>query len=258
MMQARDGLGALVLAGSGEYTPAMDAVDRYLLELVDGRPVLLVATACAMEGEERMAWWERLGVQHFHQLGVEAIPLRICDREDAARPEHAERIVNASLVWFSGGWPSYLAQAFEGTACWQALESANRGGTVVAGSSGGLGVLNAHVPSAAGSPPRPGVDPHGVTGLGLAAPVRAMAHFDRMEARRPEFLEQVIANLQPGQTAVGVDEDTAVVWTQGRWQAMGHKRVVVFEHGKDRRIFRPGDHVDVLPPPARAALAAAK
>jgi len=259
-MDASRALGALVLAGSGEYTPTMDIVDRYLLELTAGRRVLLIATACAMEGDDRMTWWEQLGIEHFRQLGVAATPVRIRDREEADRPENAEQVAEAGLVWFSGGTPAYLAQAFEGTLSWQALEAANRRGAVVAGASGGLGVLNAHVASTSQGPgpQRPGVNPQGVTGLGLAAPVRAMAHFDRMEARRPEFLEQVIANLAPGQMAVGVDEDTAVVWTESGWVAMGHKRVVVFEKGQERRVFRPGESVGVLPPPVRARPAAAK
>jgi len=70
-------LGPLVLAGSGEYTPAMDVVDRYLLEIAAGRPVLLIATSCAMEGEDVMTKWEQMGVEHFRRLGVEATPVRI-------------------------------------------------------------------------------------------------------------------------------------------------------------------------------------
>ena len=238
-------LGPLILAGSGEYTPTMEVVDRYLLAACDGRPVLLIATACAQEGDERMTWWEELGVAHFRRLGVEALPLRIRDRSEADRPEHAERIAAAGLVWFSGGSAVYLAQAFERTRSWRALEAANRRGAGVAGASGGLGVLNADAPS-----PWPDAPP-GPTALGLAAPVRAMAHFDRMEARRPEFLERIVSSLQPGQTAVGVDEDTAVVWTEGAWRVMGHKRVVVFQAGQ-RLVFGTGDRVDVMPPPLRS------
>src|SRR3989304_3090719 len=219
-------LGPLILAGSGEYTPTMEVVDRYLLAACDGRPVLLIATACAQEGDERMTWWEELGVAHFRRLGVEALPLRIRDRSEADWAEHAERIAAAGLVWFSGGSPIYLAQAFEGTRSWRALEAGNLGGPGEAGGSGGRG------------------------GLHAAAPVRAVAHFDRMEARRPEFLGRIVSSLQPGQTAVGVDEDTAVVWTEGAWRVMGHKRVVVFQAGQ-RVGFGAGDRVDAMPPPLR-------
>ena len=242
----KNSLGPLILAGSGEYTPAMDIVDRYLLGVIDGKPVILIATSCAMEGEDVMTKWEQMGVEHFKRLGVEATPVRIKDQTDANVPANAEAIASAGLVWFSGGSPVYLAQAFHETLSWQALEAANRRGAAVAGASGGLGVLNAHIPNTApDAPPGP-------TALGLADPVRAMAHFDRAEQRRPEFVQRVLDSLQPGQVAVGVDEDTTVVWTEDRWRVMGHQRVVLFENG-ERTIYHHDDVIDRLPPPSRAS-----
>ncbi len=241
---AEQKLGPLVLAGSGEYTSAMDLVDQYLLKQADGRPVILIATSCAMEGEDVMTKWEQMGVEHFKRLGVEATPVRIKDRDDAGVQENYEAIANAGFVWFSGGSPVYLAQAFHETKAWEALEAANRRGAVVAGASGGLGVLNADVPSLAND------QMPGVTALGLAAPVRALAHFDRAEQRRPEFVQRVIDNLLPGQVAVGVDEDTTVVWTEGTWRVIGHKRAVLFK-GNEREIYRHGDVIPDLPRPLR-------
>ena len=85
--------GALVLAGSGEYTPTMDLADQYLLGLNKGRPVLVIATACAPEGDDVMTKWETMGQAHFRKFGVEAIPLRIRDQDEANIAEHAERII---------------------------------------------------------------------------------------------------------------------------------------------------------------------
>jgi cyanophycinase len=240
---AANPLGPLVLAGSGEYTPAMDIVDSFLLEHAAGREVVLIATSCAQEGEDVMTKWEQMGVAHFRRLGIEATPVRIKDSADADVAEHAERIAEAGLIWFSGGSPVYLAQAFHETASWTALEAANRRGAAVAGASGGLGVLNAHIPSA---------DTEGPTALGLAAPVRALAHFDRAEQRRPEFIERVVRSLQPGQMAIGVDEDTTVVWTADGWRVMGHQRAVLFKDG-ERIVYRHDEIIADLPPPERAA-----
>ncbi len=246
-MAAATDLGPLVLAGSGEYTPTMEIVDRYLVKRLEGRSVLLIATACAPEGDDVMTRWEEMGMAHFQRQGVSAEAVRIRDRAEADVAEHADRIVEAGIVWFSGGRAAYLAQAFVGTRAWQALEAANRRGAAVAGSSGGLGVLNQDLPDATIEGPQP------PTGLGLAAPVRAMAHFNRMEARRPEMVERTVGGLAAGQMAVGVDEDTAIVWTESAWQVMGHKRAVVYQSTTERLIFRPGDRIDILPPPLRAA-----
>ena len=228
----------------------MDGVDRHLLELSGSGTVLLIATACAPEGTEVMERWEEMGLAHFQRLGINARPVRICDREDANRSENAERISLAKLVWFSGGRANYLAEVFHDTAAWKALEHANSSGSIVAGSSGGLGVLNAHIPGGTGPGP---IDDDGVTpnGLGLAAPLRAMAHFERREARRPESVDEIRSRLAPGQVLIGVDENTACVWNSGTWTAMGMGRVVVFKGGGDRAIYRHGELID-LPKPLRS------
>lgn len=245
---AGQGIGPLVLAGSGEYTDTMDLVDRYLLEMLDGGPVVLVATACAMEGDDRMSWWEQLGVRHFRKFGIEAAAVRIRDQGEANIEENAAKIGEAGLVWFSGGSAGYLARAFDGTKAWQALQSANFRGAAVAGASGGLGVLNPNV-TQVGPDLRPIPGP---TGLGLAAPVRAMSHFDRFAARRPEMVERAIDNLGPGQKLVGVEEDTSIVWSEGAWRVVGHKRVHVFEKGAEPALYSHGETIDTLSPPERA------
>src|SRR3954462_13075836 len=249
-------LGPLVLAGSGEYTTGMDRVDSWLVERCKGT-ILLIATPWAQEGAAVKTKWEQMGVKHFAKFGVEATPLRIVDHADANKAEFAEQIANAAIVWFSGGSPPYLAAAFHQTECWEALEAANRRGTAVAGSSGGLGVLNQHIEAAIGSGPNAQqymnlAGEPAPNALGLAAPVRALAHFDRAEARRPEFVQRIVDGIQPGQMAVGTDEDTAVVWTGDEWRAMGQQRVVVFLPGGERAIYRHGELVPELPPPLRA------
>ncbi len=249
-MSAAASLGPLILAGSGEYTPTMDLVDRFVLEVCAGRPVVLIATACAMEGDERMTWWEQAGVAHFRRFDVEATPVRIATPDDANVEANAARIAEAGFVWFSGGGAAYLARTFDGTRAWQALQTANAKGAAVAGASGGLGVLNPHVTDPNAEGPQP------PTGLGLAAPVRAMAHFDRIEARRPEMIERIISGLGAGQKVAGVDEDTAIVWHDGAWRVIGHKRVQVFEQGNERAVFGHGDRIDLLPPPLRSLSAA--
>src|SRR5688572_17895174 len=98
---ANESIGPLILAGSGEYTDTMDIVDRYILDSIKPGRVVLIATACAQEGEQRMTWWEQLGIAHFKRLGVDALPVRIATREDANVDENAGRIAEAGFVWFS-------------------------------------------------------------------------------------------------------------------------------------------------------------
>ena len=79
-----------------------------------------------------------------------------------------------------------------------------------------------------------------------------VAHADRAEQRRPEFIERVVGSLQPGQMAIGVDEDTAVIWTENTWRVMGHQRAVLFKDG-ERIVYRHDEVIGDLPPPGRAS-----
>ena len=74
--------GPLALVGSGEFLPAMEAVDAALLA---GRPAkaVFLPTAAGLEGTDRIDYWVRLGVEHLRKLGAEPVPLRVLDRCDA-------------------------------------------------------------------------------------------------------------------------------------------------------------------------------
>ena len=60
------------LLGSGEYTPAMNEVDRYLLAHSPAKNrtprVVCFPTAAGLEGENSWGGWNNLGIQHFQAL----------------------------------------------------------------------------------------------------------------------------------------------------------------------------------------------
>src|SRR5258708_25487082 len=87
-MSSRGQPGPLALVGSGEFTPAMEEIDRGLLQ---GRPqrAVFLPTAAAPEGEETLRYWVELGEAHYRRLGVEAMPLMVRGRSDAESDEMA-------------------------------------------------------------------------------------------------------------------------------------------------------------------------
>ena len=65
------GPGRLALVGSGEYLPAMEPVDRYLLgQLAQPARVVCLPTAAGTEGEERIEYWSNLGTSIFPGWGL--------------------------------------------------------------------------------------------------------------------------------------------------------------------------------------------
>ena len=175
--------GPIALVGSGEFLPAMEAVDAALLA---GRPAraVFLPTAAAPEGPERVAYWLRLGTEHYRRLGVEPVPLRVLDRRDADDPALAPQVAGAGLVYLSGGNPGYLADTLRGTAVLEAILAAWQAGAALAGCSAGACAL-----TAAG---RRHPDGHHPARAGPGARLVVLPHFDRIErwspgivARRP-------------------------------------------------------------------------
>jgi hypothetical protein len=86
----------LAVVGSGEYLPAMAAVDRQLLGLLGPAPrVVCRPTAAGREGDKKIDDWMHRGVDHFTSLGAEAEPVRVWDRASANDPAIPSAVVSA-------------------------------------------------------------------------------------------------------------------------------------------------------------------
>jgi cyanophycinase-like exopeptidase len=75
-------------------------------------------------------------------MGVPARIVPVRDRSDAMREEFARQVADASMVFFSGGKPRYLAEAIGGTPLWDGLLAALDCGAVFAGCSAGAMVAS--------------------------------------------------------------------------------------------------------------------
>jgi cyanophycinase-like exopeptidase len=74
-------------------------------------------------------------------------------------------------------------------------------------------------------------------GLGLVEGVAVLPHYDAW----PEPLSALVALQAPrGSVVLGIDEDTAVVGSNGGWQVHGVGRVTVWR-GRRRERFRRGE-----------------
>ena len=243
------GRGPVALVGSGEFLAAMEPVDARLLEGRAPRAVVL-PTAAAREGDARVSYWLELGRTHYEAMGVEPVLLDVRTRADADDPVTAAQIEGAGLVYLSGGDPHHLADTLRDTALWRAIVAAWNEGTALGGCSAGAMALTSGAPEnfrptaarARQAPEHARI----ANGLGLIATLAVIPHFDQMERFRPGSLEW-FASWQPQETTlVGVEEETALVWTDGRWQAQGEAAVWVLD-ATARARFAAGD---VVPLPA--------
>jgi cyanophycinase len=240
----------VALVGSGEFLAVMEPVDAGLLE---GRPrrAVVLPTAAAREGDARVSYWLELGRAHFEAMDVEPVLLDVRTRRDADDPATAAAVEGAGLVYLSGGDPHHLADTLRGTALWRAVVAAWQGGTALAGCSAGAMALTSGAPDnlrpSGGPSPRAPARPGVSNGLGLIENLAVIPHFDQMERIRPGALEWFAAWQPAGTTLVGIEEETALVATDGRWRVQGAGTVWTLEPAL-RAPFRAGDAVP-LPSP---------
>lgn len=245
------GMGPVALVGSGEFLPVMAPVDAVLLA---GRPrrAVVLPTAAAREGDARMSYWLELGRAHFAAMGAEPVLLDVRTRAQADDPTAAASVDGAGLVYLSGGDPHHLAATLRDSALWRAIVTAWQGGTALAGCSAGAMALTAGAPEVLvppGAAPRPAPGhPRLANGLGLFGSLAVIPHYDQMERFRPGALEWFASWQPPGTRLVGIEEDTALLWSGGRWQVQGAGVVWLLGTAPHAR-FTAGDDVP-LPAPA--------
>jgi cyanophycinase-like exopeptidase len=232
----------MALLGSGEFEPWTEQVERWLLDRASGDgSVLILPTASAPEGDEVFDRWAAMGLSHYESLGIaaEAVPLKT--NADARREELAARLGTASVAYFSGGNPAYLAGVLSGAPFWAALLRAMDRGLAYVGCSAGVACLGDLVPdSAVGD----FTSPHlWKRGLGLFPKVFLGPHWDALNAYVPGLQELFIAAVPSGHRLLAIDERTAVVGDGTEWQVMGNGGAALMEGGA-WESFRPGQRFE--------------
>ncbi len=220
--------GTLALAGSGEYLPPMEPVDRWLLGQLRGPArVVCLPTAAGKEGPERINYWSTLGVEHFTRLGAKAEAVEIINRAGAEDDALAAKIRAGNFVYLSGGDPDYLFKTIAGTRTFAALEDVLNAGGVVAGCSAGAIIWSESYPSF------PTLLPWHKAFNYLPGAI-VLPHYD-------EFGDSGFANLaramMPGHlTILGVEGNTALVAYDGRHEVRGAGGVTVWNNKRKERL----------------------
>jgi cyanophycinase len=148
--------GSVILLGGGEFTPALDDLDRSLLEECGCDDVVVVPTAAAYEVPARFV---TAAEDHFSPLGAKVVGLRLLTRTDALDPGIADQLRQARLVYLTDGSSLHLESVLKRSPAWDALVAAADAGAIVVASGG-----------AARAVCDPMVDPRGgafAVGLGL-------------------------------------------------------------------------------------------
>ena len=239
----------MALLGSGEFEPWTEPVDRWLLERATGDgSVLILPAASAPEGDQVFDMWAEMGLTHYGRLGIRAEVVPIKTRDDAERPDFVAPLQSASMVFFSGGNPAYLAQLLDGIAFWIGLLEAMDRGLGYAGCSAGVACLGEMAPDNTVRNPfsrdlwRPG--------LRLFPKLYLGPHWDALDAYMPGLRDFIVRSVPADCRLLAIDERTAMVGDGTNWTVMGSGAAHLLDHGAwtdvpsgasfDAPLFSPG------------------
>lgn len=221
------------LFGSGEFLPWAQDVDRVALERAtagDGSVVVL-PLASAQEGDEVFSDWARRGLAHYEAMRVPARVSALRDRTGAFDYDLIAQLDGASMYYFSGGNPAYLADTLRDTPLWAAIVAAVEAGAVLAGCSAGACFVGETAPDPSGAVV--GRDKGWyVTGLRLLPGLSFGPHWDMLDTWEPGITDFIRANTLADQHLVAIDEDTAILGDGTDWTVLGLGEVKIYQGGE--------------------------
>src|SRR5262245_22540697 len=206
--------GALVICGGGK-TP--DAVLERFLQLAGGENAHLVVIPTASERADKEPA-ERLLEPWRARKVASAVLLHTRSRDTANDGRFCAPLRGATAVWFGGGSPSRIADAYVGTAVERELHALLRRGGVIGGTSAGAAVMS-KLMIASGNP-----EAKTARGFDLLPGAVIDQHFSQRE-RQVRLLGVLEKN--PGHFGVGIDEKTALVVKGRQMQALGDATVTL-------------------------------
>jgi cyanophycinase len=240
--------GWLVIEG-GSY-PVNPVVAERFRQLVGGvdAKVLLVPTAMAdseTNAELNASAAKDLGLRNYEILNTH-------DRQEANSEALASRIRQARGVWFGGGRPGRLAEAYLGTRTQRELESLYKRGGVIGGSSAGAMILSSFLVrgGVTNEDFRNLISKTNRAGFGLLPNAAIDVHVNQRPNGESAMAEIVAA--YPGVLGIGVDAGTAIVVHGNQFEVIGgpSARVTITDgqrhDGRPYYFLRRGDRFDLV------------
>ena len=239
--------GWLVLEG-GSY-PVNPVVAAKFRELIGGADAKVLLVPTAMADSEQTP---ELNASAANDLGLHNYEIfNTHDRKQADQKDFAGRIRGVRGVWFGGGRPGRLAEAYLGTRTHRELESFYKHGGVVGGSSAGAMILSSFLVRGGveNEDFRNLISTENRVGFGLLPNAAIDVHINQRPNGEAD-LAQVIG-AYPGVLGIGVDAGSAAVVHDNQFEVIGGPRARVtitdgrLHDGKPYYFLSRGDRYDL-------------
>jgi len=215
--------GPLIIIGGGEDKEGERVILQEVAKHLNGGR-LVIATVASHEPEGYFEAYQRA----FADLGVtDLVEIYVKDRSETLNPDKLSLFEGAAGVFFSGGDQLRISSQIGDTPIEQRVREIHDRGGLLAGTSAGASVMSETmlVKGTSGESYKIG-DLHMAPGLGLVRNVIIDQHF----AERGRFgrLFGAVAH-NPRELGIGIDEDTALVLEDERFEVIGSGCVYVVD-----------------------------
>lgn len=215
--------GILALFGSGEFTDGVFPIDDYLLSNLKNPRVAIFPTAAGLEAD--YAKWIKMGEMHYGKLGVPAKGFNVIDTRSANSEEVGRDLESYNYFIFSGGDPGYLLETIKDSLVWKTVFAKYNSGSVLVGSSAGAMVLGRKVWGSIYKFDKEGTLLPWDAGLSVVE-FGILPHFDQMASYfGAERTKKANNNLPQSIEIIGIDENTAYININGKWESRGQGKV---------------------------------
>jgi cyanophycinase len=215
--------GPLIVIGGGEDKEGERVILREVAKHLDGGKLVL-ATVASHQPEGYFETYQTA----FADLGIsDLVELYVKDRAETLDPDKLRALDGAAGVFFSGGDQLRISSQIGDTPIEQRVREIHQAGGLIAGTSAGASMMSETmlVKGTSGESHKIG-DLHMAPGLGLVRDVIIDQHF----AERGRFgrLFGAVAH-NPRELGIGIDEDTALVLRDSRFEVIGSGCVYVVD-----------------------------
>jgi cyanophycinase len=236
--------GALVIVGGAMQDPAI--VKRFI-DLAGGPDAPIVIVPTAGDGDAYDQYWS--GLNQFRENGARNLTVlhtrdpKLADTEAFVKP-----LTTARGVFFGGGRQWRIADAYMKTRTQRELQGVLDRGGVIGGSSAGATILGSFLVRGDTKGNELMIGDHTV-GFGFLKNSAIDQHLLR---RNRQFdLVDVIAK-HPDLLGIGIDENTAIVVEEDRFDVIGRGYVAIYDAKHATRppakfyFLAPGDRFDLV------------
>lgn len=229
--------GTLILVGGGGD---IGQILEHFVEIAGGPEAAIVVIPTAGAAENYDDFWP--GLRIIRRAGAKNIKLfHTRERQIANTESFVEPIRDAAGVWISGGRQWRLADAYLNTKVHEELRALLDRGGVIGGSSAGATIQGSYL---ARGDTKTNTVIMGDHEEGFSF-LRNVAVDQHLLVRNRQFDLLEVVRARPEILGIGIDENTAIVVRNDRFEVMGKGYVVIYD--RNRRI-PPAGHFYFLAP----------